>query len=47
MRTDLTVTRSDRVGYKDEQWLSIHETDCEQDHRRVSVKIVTGLHPGH
>ena len=35
MRTDRTVTRSDRVENKNEQWPSIHEADCQQNHRRV------------
>ena len=35
MRTDRAVARSDRVANKDEQWPSIHEADCEQNHRRV------------
>ena len=35
MRTDHAVTRSSRVANKDEQWLSIYEADCEQNHRHV------------
>ena len=35
LRTDRTITRSDRVASKDEQWPSSHEEDCEQNHRRV------------
>ena len=35
MRTDRAVTRSDQVANKDEQWPSIHEADCEQNHRRL------------
>ena len=35
MHTDRAVPRSDRVANKDEQWLSIHEADCEQNHRRI------------
>ena len=35
MRIDRTVTRSDRVENKNEQWPSIHEADCQQNHRRV------------
>ena len=51
MHTDHVVIRisSDRVANKDEQWLSNHETDCEQNDRRLwkhylslrSVKIMT------
>ena len=35
MRTDRAVTRSDRVANKDKQWPSIHEANCEQNHRSV------------
>ena len=34
MSTDRAVTRSDLVA-KDEQWPSIHEADCDQNHRHV------------
>ena len=30
MRTDRTVTWSDQVANKDEQWPSIHEANCGQ-----------------
>ena len=35
MYTDRAVIRSDQVANKDEQWPSIHEADCEQNHRRL------------
>ena len=35
MRSDRDVTRSDRIANKDEQWPSIHEANCEQNHRHV------------
>ena len=37
MRTDREVTQmsSNQVANKDEQWLSSHEADCEQNDRRL------------
>ena len=47
MRTDRTVTRSDKVANKDEQWPSIHEADFKQNRRcmwkhYLPSKSVTG-----
>ena len=48
MRTDRAVIRisSDRVANKDEQWLSSHEADCEQNDRQTPVKTLPSLAVG-